>query len=308
MIQTSLFDPSVLGKVYEPNLAKYAALGASAGLTPASEDTFKRVLILIDMQNDFMDQPGAALPVPGALGDARRIIEYIYRNASKITHIIASLDTHIEEMIFHPEWWIDEHGKHPDPFTMITMADITSGKWKAVVEPAASIRYVAYLEKNAKKNLIIWPYHCLVGTDGQKMVPALREAIEWHSAARSTTADFITKGTNPLTEHYGIWKAEKEVPEDPKTLLNTTMLDVVSTYDEIDEAGEAASHCVDESMKQELGYFSNQPDVIGKIRFLVDCTSPVVHPTIDFAALAKASLADYIKKGVVVAKSTDPIK
>lgn len=305
----NLFNPNVLGTVYVPDLVKFTDLGKKAGLKPAADDSIRRVLVLVDDQNDFMDQPGAALPVPGALKDVERIINLIYREPEKITKIIASLDTHIERMIFHPKWWMNmETHKHPDPFTVVTLADIRAGKWQALVHPAWSIHYVDYLEKQAKKNLIIWPYHCLVGTDGQKLVPALAEAIAWHSAARATTPDFITKGTNPKTEHYGIWKAEKEVPEDSSTLLNIKMLDLVGNFDEILMAGEASSHCVDETMKQELDYFATQPDVISKIRFMVDCTSPVVHPTIDFATLAKASLAEMVKKGVVVIKSTDPLR
>lgn len=308
-MSTALYNPAVLGTVYEPDLKKYEALGRKAGLKPASSDTFRRVLVLVDDQNDFMDQPGAALPVPGALADVRRILDYIYTNAGKITKIVASLDTHTKRMIFHPEWWMDPlTGQPPAPFTVITFADIKSGKWVALNDPAWSIRYVDYLEKSAKKNLMIWPYHCLVGTDGQKLVPALAEAIAWHSAARGTTADFIEKGKDPRTEHFGIWKAEMEDPKDPSSLLNVKALDMIASFDEIDMAGEADSHCVDETMKQEVQYFSTQPDVIQKIHFLVDCTSPVAHPVIDFAALASASHKEMAKKGVVMVKSTDPIK
>lgn len=302
---TKLFDKSTLGSVYGPDLKKYEALGKKAGLKPAVTDTFRTVLVLIDDQNDFMDQPGAALPVPGALGDVERIIEYIYRNAGSITKILASLDTHTKRMIFHPEWWIDANGKNPDPFTVVTLADIKAGKWRPVVDPAWSIRYVDHLEKNAQKNLMIWPYHCLVGTDGQKLVPALAEAIAWHAAARATTPDFITKGTDPRVENYGIWRAEMEDPNDPASLLNVKALDLVAGYDRIVTAGEAFSHCVDETMKQEVGYFP--PEVIKKIHFMIDCTSPVAHPVIDFKTLANASLAEMVKKGVVVVKSTDPI-
>ncbi len=308
-MSTPLFNASGLGTLRKPDLAKYAALGKNAGLKPASEDTFRRVLVLVDMQNDFMDQPLAALPVPGALGDVKRVIEYIYRNPEKITKIVASLDTHVKRMIFHPEWWINvETKEHPTPYTEITLADIKAGKWQALVDPIWSVRYVAYLETHAQKHLMIWPYHCIVGTQGQELVPELAEAIAWHSAARGTTADFIEKGTDPRTEHYGIWKAEMEDPKDPSTLMNVTALDMISSFDEINMAGEAWSHCVDATMRQEVGYFSNQPDVIRKIRFMIDCTSPVAHPTIDFRAMAQASLDKMVAQGVVVINSTDPVK
>src|SRR5262249_26438024 len=130
---TKLFDAARLGQNYEPDLVGFETLGKNAGLKPASTDTFRRVLVLIDEQNDFMDQTGAALPVPGALGDVQRVIEYIYRNAEKITQIVASLDTHTPMMIFHPEWWIDPvTNRHPAPFTVITLKDIKAGKWVAL--------------------------------------------------------------------------------------------------------------------------------------------------------------------------------
>jgi nicotinamidase/pyrazinamidase len=305
---TSLLDPKVLGSVYQPDLKKYEALGKKSGIKSAADDKFRRILVLVDEQNDFMDQPGAALPVPGAIKDVERVIEFIYRNAGKITTIAASLDTHTKRMIFHPEWWINmETRKHPDPFTVITLADIRAGKWQALVDPVWSVRYVDLLEKNAKKNLMIWPYHCIAGTDGQKLVPALAEAIAWHSAARKTKPVFITKGTDPRVEHYGIFGAEVPDPKDPASLLNTDVLDMVASHDEIIEAGEAFSHCVNETMKQEMQYFGSQPEIIAKIRFMIDCTSPVVHPTIDFKTLAMAELAEMEKKGVVVIKSTDSL-
>ncbi|KKQ91912.1 MAG: hypothetical protein UU16_C0015G0008 [Candidatus Woesebacteria bacterium GW2011_GWA2_40_7] len=305
---TSLLNPSVLGQNYDPDLKKHEALGKKVGLKPATDDKFRRLLLLVDPQRDFV-HPDGALPVPGAIGDIQRIIEFIYRNADKITTIAASLDTHISRMIFHPEWWMNlENHKHPDPFTPITLADIRAGKWQALVDPAWSVRYVDLLEKNAKKNLMIWPYHCLVGTDGQKLVPALAEAIAWHAAARQTKPWFITKGTDPRVEHYGIFGAEIPDPKDPASLIDVDALDMVAGYDEINEGGEAWSHCVDETMKQEVKHFGNQPDVIKKLHFMIDCTSPVAHPTIDFAMLAKASLDEMVKKGVVVVKSTDPLK
>ena len=161
------------------------------------------------------------------------------------------------------------------------------------------------LEKAAKKNLMIWPFHCLVGTDGQKLVPALHEAIAFHAGARVTKPELITKGTVPQVEHYGIFAAEVPYPKNPKASgLNTEYLDLIAQYDRIYVAGEAKSHCVLETMRQMLSYFSSQPEVIAKIRFLVDCTSSVVHPVIDFETIAKDELAKMEKQGVQMVQST----
>jgi len=305
----NLFDPKVLGTNYDPDLTKYEGLGAKAGLTPSADDKLRTILLIVDMQRDFVHTDGA-LSVPGAIEDVRRLIEWIYRNTGDITTIAASLDTHTRMMIFHPDWWKNiETGKHPDPFTPITLAEIRAGKWQALNDPPWSVRYVKQLEEAAKKNLMIWPFHCLVGTDGQKLIPALHEAIAHHGAARATKPEFITKGVVPYVEHYGIFGAEVPYPKDPKASgLNTEYLDIIAKYDRIYVAGEAKSHCVLETMKQMTGHFGSQPDVIAKIRFLMDCTSSVAHPAIDFETLAMAELKEMEKKGVVMVQSTDPLR
>lgn len=302
-----LYDRSKIGTNYEPKLVEFANAGKKAKLTAAAKDKVKTMLLIVDNQRDFVHADGA-LSVPGALEDVERLIDWIYRNAHGISAIGASLDTHTPMMIFHADWWRNESGKHPAPFTQITLEDIKKGIWMPLMDLKWSVQYVDQLEKNAKKNLMIWPNHCIVGTDGQKLVPALAEAIAYHSAARNTQPKFLEKGTVPQVEHYGIFAAEVFYPKNPKASgLNTEYLDLIAQYDRIYVAGEAKSHCVLETMKQMLSYFASQPDVIAKIRFLVDCTSSVVHPSIDFETIAKAELASMEKQGVQMVNSTKEI-
>jgi hypothetical protein len=96
-------------------------------------------------------------------------------------------------MIFHPEWWIDAASKNPDPFTVVTLADIKAGKWRPVVEPAWSIRYVDHLEKNAQEKFDDLAISLFGWYRWSEPCSALAEAIAWHAAARATTPDFITK-------------------------------------------------------------------------------------------------------------------
>ena len=302
------FDVADLGKNYDPRLEEFRTKGEQSKMPKASSDVTKTILLIVDMQRDFVHADGA-LSVPGALDDTSRLIDWIYKNAKDVTTICASLDTHKELQIFHPPWWKNiETGKHPDPFTSITFADIKNGKWQALVDPIWSVKYIEKLELNAKKNLMIWPLHCIEGTDGQKLVPALHEAIEFHAGARNTNPIFIEKGTVPQVEHYGIFASEVFFPKNSKASgLNVDTLDMIANYDRIYVAGEAKSHCVLETMKQMLAYFSNQSEVIEKIHFLMDCTSSVAHPAIDFETLAMAELKDMESKGVVMVNSTEPI-
>ncbi len=42
----------------------------------------------------------------------------------------------------------------------------------------------------------------MLGSLGHALVPAVEEAIFFHTIARFSQADFQIKGNNPLTEHY----------------------------------------------------------------------------------------------------------
>src|SRR5690606_37646413 len=110
--------------------------------------------------------------------------------------------------IFSPSWWVDADGNHPQPFTLITHDEVKSGKWTALYQPEWSLEYTERLEENAKKQLMIWSYHTLIGTSGHNITPTLYEAILYHSSARQTQPEFIIKGTVPNTEHYSIFEPE----------------------------------------------------------------------------------------------------
>jgi len=125
----------------------------------------KNHLLIIDPQNDFHDQTGAALPVTGAMADADRLSKLINRKRKALSNIHITLDTHQLLDIAHPVMWIDSAGKNPPPFTIITAEDVRSGKWRAF-NPAYQKRQQAYveaLEANGRYPLCIWPPHCLVG-------------------------------------------------------------------------------------------------------------------------------------------------
>lgn len=303
----ALYQKSDIGKVYQARTAEFTAAGVATNLPAASRDSRRTILVVVDMQVDFVHKDGA-LAVPGAEDDVTRLIEFIYGNAKDITAIAASLDSHVPMQIFYPGWWKDPNGGgHPQPFTVISAEDLRRGKWVAVADPKWSVEYVEKLEDAAKKQLMIWPYHTMIGTAGHSLVPALSEAIAFHSGARLTQPTFLTKGTIPQVEHYGIMEPEVPYPKHPQGGTNTAFLDMIGRYDLIYVAGEAKSHCVLETMRQITRYFASQKDVLGKIRFLTDCTSSVAHPAIDFEAMAVAELDKMAKAGVVMVRSTQPI-
>ncbi len=299
----NFYNPNRIGTLFYPEYAAIAAEAYAANLPLASEDRQNVHLVIIDMQVDFCHENGS-LYVPGSGPDIRHVIEFIYKHAERITNITCSLDSHLPHQIFHPAWWADEAGNHPEPFTMITYNDIKAGKWRPLVAPVQSTNYVKKLEQEAKKTLTIWPYHVMIGSMGNALDPELFSAILWHSLARKTQPTWLTKGTVPLTEHYSIIQPEVPVPNHPMGGKNKHFLDTLAAADAIIIAGEAESHCVLETVEDLVEEFSAQPETLQKIYFLSDCTSPVLHPDVDFHAIALERFAEFAKQGVNFMEST----
>ena len=294
---------------YPARLQEFTAVGWQAGLRAADEDQETLAVVLIDYQHDFVD-PAGTLSVPGSQDDIARFLTWFYTNAHQITAVYASLDTHLPLQIFYPSWWKHaKTGEHPEPLTIITEEDVMNETWAPVFpsERDWSVTYVHLLKQQAKKELMIWPYHTMEGTLGHMLSAPISEAIAWHSVARKTQPTYILKGRTRRTEYYGIFGAEVFDPEDASSALNTALLEEIMNHDKVYLAGEAKSHCVLESTRQLVGHFANRPELLGRWNILRDCTSSVEHPTIDFDALAEEELAALKQMGVNLVLSTDPV-
>lgn len=301
------YQPERVGDYFTPDTASAVAAGTQSGLNPAREDTLRTVLLLVDVQVDFVHTNGA-LSVPGAVDDTRRTIEWIFNNASSITTIAASLDSHVPIQIFSPAWWINDSGDHPAPYTVISSSDVEAGRWKPLYEVDWSRGYVEKLEDAARKQLMIWPYHTLIGTPGHNLVPPLYEAIAYHAAARQAQPVFLTKGSVPKTEHYSILEPEVKVPNLPHGGLNTDFLNMLATYDRVYVAGQAKSHCVLETVSSMMRYFEPKPEFIDKMMILKDAMSSVAHPEIDFESMANAAFAGFESLGLHLISTAESIK
>jgi hypothetical protein len=264
-----IVNPADIGKPVRTSLNELAGLARREHLSPSSEDKEKILLLAIDVQNDFME--GGPLGVPGSLGDVGNLTRFIYENMGKITKIMVSLDTHQPMQIFHPAWWKDPEGNPPQPFTLIRSRDVEEGKWIPQLLPEESLEYVTRLEKLGKKELCIWPYHCIEGTFGCALEGQFANMVYFHSLVRQTEVKRLVKGLHPDTEMYGIFRPEYS----RENLRNEKLLEEISTYDRILVAGEAKSHCVLESVSQLLEYFREKGIPGRKLTILEDCMSPI---------------------------------
>lgn len=326
------FDPTKVGEIWKVDYAKRADQALDWArqfhISPAASDTPKIALIAIDVQNTFCI-PGFELFVAGRSGtgaveDNRRLCDFIYRNLGCITHITATLDTHTAMQIFHPIFLVDEHGQNPAPLTLISYDDILKGRWKFNTAIAGSLNitpeygqqhllhYASELKERQKYDLTIWPYHVMLGSIGHALVPAVEEAIFFHTIARFNQADFQIKGNNPLTEHYSAIGPEVLDGPDGKRIAekNRKFIQELESYDAVIIAGQAKSHCVAWTINDLLNdILVHDERLVEKVYLLEDCTSPVVVPgVVDYTDQADAAFHRFAVVGMHVVHSTEPIQ
>lgn len=327
----SFFDSARVGEIWKVDYASCAEQARKYALQhhlkPASVSKDRISLLVIDAQNTFCI-PGFELFVSGrsgrgAVDDNIRLCEFIYRNIGSITHITATMDTHMAQQIFHTIFFVDADGNHPIPYSNIHVADLRSNKW--TFNPALAprfgiapeygqqmmVHYAEELEKKGKYALTIWPYHAMLGGIGHALVPALEEAIFFHSIARLAQPDFEMKGDKPFTENYSI--IGPEVLTGPMGEMlgkhNPKFIQHLQEVDRIYIAGQAKSHCVAWTISDLLEDIqATDPDLAKKVYLLDDCSSAVVVPkVVDHTDAANEAYVRFANAGMKIVKSTDEI-
>lgn len=292
------------------------------------KDKIKIALLLIDVQNTFC-LPDFELFVGGKSGngaveDSIRLCEFIYKNLANLTTIVATMDTHQAMQIFHPIFWVDENGNHPEAgITMISYEDVKQRRWNVNhniaynlnISPEElenyALHYVKKVTENSKYPLTIWPYHSMLGGIGHGLVSAVEEALFFHNMVRHSQTHFELKGDNALTENYSV--LSPEVLEDNYgekiAQKNTKFLNKILCFDKIIIAGQAKSHCVAWTVEDLLTEIKRKDtNLAKKVYLLEDCTSPVVIPgVIDFTEQANAAFQRFSDAGMHRVNSTDDI-
>ena len=260
----------------------------------------KTNLLIIDPQNDFCDIDGAALPVPGADADMKRLAAFIRERGGALDAITVTLDSHSPVHVAHPSWWQDAQGARPAPFTAIPAADVEAGRWRTrdPARQASSLRYVRELERGGKYTLVIWPEHCLVGAWGHNIHAAVKHELDAWAREHLKPVDVVIKGLNPNTEHYSAVKAEVPDPSDPETGVNQKFVRAIAASARVLVAGEALSHCVAATVRD---LEQEQPTLARRITLLTDATCPVG----GFENLGEGFVKALTAKGMQLATTRD---
>jgi nicotinamidase-related amidase len=325
------YDPARVGEIwrvpYEKRAREAAAWAGRHGIPPASRDPVRIALMLVDLQNTFCI-PGFELFVGGRSGvgaveDNRRLCAFIYRNLHLITQICPTMDTHQAFQIFHSIFLINDRGEHPQPFSPITTQDIVTGTWRLNPEVAHSLgigeeygkrhllHYTTSLKASGKYDLTIWPYHAMLGGIGHALVPAVEEAVFFHSIARYSQPDFQVKGDNVLTENYSV--LSPEVMNDAAGVKiadkNVGFIKKLLDFDAVIVTGQAKSHCLAWTVADLLSeILTVNRNLAEKVYLLADCSSPVVVPgVVDYTDQADAALRKFAEAGMHLVRSTEPV-
>jgi len=247
-------------------------------------------LLIIDAQYDFCN-PKGTLYVPGAEKDVERIAQLIATFGEAINEIFVTLDTHRVLDIAHPLFWEDPNGNTVAPFTLITPDAVKKGKWRPRYSPEYVLEYLETLEKEGEFKHFIWPEHCLIGSRGAALDDTILHALLSWTHRTGNDYKAVVKGTNPLTEHFGVFRAQVPIEGAPETQLDHQFISELAAFDQVLIVGEARSHCVATSVKQILMY---APDLVTKVKILTDCMSDVTH----WGYLADPIFSEAKEKGI----------
>jgi nicotinamidase-related amidase len=263
----SFFDPARVGEIwpvpYQERAAQALEWAEQHGLTPTADDRFKTALVLIDVQNTF-SIPGFELFVggrsgTGAVDDNIRLCRVHLPQSGPPdprfrNHGYAFCHADLPP---HPAGGQETAGTpNPTPWSPTQMSARGAGSSTRLrremlgLDPGYAQRhllhYTAELKEREKFDLTIWPYHAMLGGIGHALVPAVEEAVFFHTVARYSQPEIEIKGKNPLTEHYSALGPEVQEGPDGRKLAskNERFVHLVEEYDAVIIAGQAKSHCV----------------------------------------------------------------
>lgn len=330
----SFFKPeNVYNPFHQPDLQKATEEGIQLGKeltrTAAQQeaDGEKRILVMIDDQNDFMDyyrflielfkmlalKLYGRLPVNGALDDVFRLCLRIIRSVYEeyYSAFIVTYDWHPDHVIHGSTWWRNvDFGSMPDVTLPVQMelADEKKGLYlcknldgsdqglfKAVFEKDWTVKYAEHLRTTGQGNIWVFTAHCGQGTDGAMLHPVLQEVITWACAARMIRRSNLFKGHIAKVDWFGPFMPCMEVPGHGQGSTQVEYLDQFENAKTIDIAGEADDFCVFFGKKQSMDYHADRPDVLRSMRFIKDCSSPIVPNSPHVAALNKKAVESGIR-------------
>ncbi len=236
----------------------------------------KVIVLILDPQVDF--HFGGSMAVNGANEDSERIAEFIKDNIPKIDEIFVTLDSHHRMHIAHGIFWKNESNESPTADTIITLGDFDRGKWQprdsALAEHCRF--YLDSLEKNKneyKKQLMIKPEHCLIGSKGHSVFPLVNDAIQQWAGFRLRKLGYVMKGTCCLVDMQSALAADIELESDPSTHYDQNLLKRLHTADKLILCGLTQSPVLGITVKDIIDHWTKDKSLITVINNSIHSSS-----------------------------------
>ena len=129
--------------------------------------------------------------------------------------------------------------------------------WVIVTQDAHPINHCSFVAQGGP-----FPPHCVEGTEGMDVYPALKKALEAHS--QNLSLHFFTKGDLPDREEFSVFQNAQSGEK-----LTTTITEF-EKFDGIDICGIATDYCVFETTRDLMAIYPAE-----KIRIVTNCIAAV---------------------------------
>lgn len=201
----------------------------------------KRLLIIIDPNNDFVDSRGS-LYIKGAEKGVDAIIDFMERENPDA--IIVSQDTHKTYHISHCGYWKN----NLEPFTVVTVKDVEEGRVQPLKADRKSVINYLKIVESKHQTHTLWTDHCIKNTWGWEFPERLNRALlQWQIKENGNRPLYIyEKGEFENAEMFSIFSY---VNADDVDQRGKKIMDEMAKYDEVVVCGFAKDYCVAESVK-----------------------------------------------------------
>lgn len=257
----------------------------------------RRLLILIDCQNDFVCKDGT-MYVDGAEETKKNIEAFIRTNKHRLDNIWLSMDLHSPFSINFARFWgtvlggdlVEEGGIRTSEIGTIWKPAL-----KEIVDTEDYNKVVSLYKENFEI-LPIYPEHCICGTNGSNIDEGVMSAVVSWSSFSKKNYNVMIKGANTLLDELSF--LNPVLPKDAVPDLKT--VEQICSYDEVFVAGYALDYCVKaffDSILRMKEYSS-----LRNLTLLIDCTN-AVRKTFDINC--DETFSEAIGKGMKIANITD---
>lgn len=319
------FDPNKADQHYKPDIAASIQEGiayARANRLKTAQQLLKsgkgHAMMITDLEDDFRDD--GRLPVKGTNEVVKRTCVRLINGVVEdyFAGVIFSLDGHPPQHMTFDHYYVDHEGNPLDlskhgKAALLSLVDEGKAIFKVTAfdssgkpyevglvqprfDPKDAVEYWKHLQATGQGDIWVFVPHCLIGTDGANLHPLLVETIAFACGARSLQPTIIHKGHLSNTDWFGPLQPCRPDPSHAQGGFQKHIIDVFKLFKTVEFAGVAEDFCDYYMKKQTMDYLQGT-EYIAKLRFLTDCTAPIVPNAAHVATLnaqAKAAGVQFI--------------